>query len=65
MSMNETGVNVSFSVGDDVSLTYPIGTHVNNGNWHYVGLTLDVNKVTVLLDGSTGHLQTYAGAEPV
>ena len=59
MSMNETGVEMSFSVGDDVSLTYPAGTHINNGNWHYVALRLEHSQVTLYLDGLTGSLGSF------
>ena len=65
MSMSETGVEMSFSDGDVVSLTYPVGTHINNGNWHYVALRLDHNQVTLYLDVSTDSSDSFTPVEPV
>ena len=65
VSMRETGVEMSFSDGDAVSLTYPLGTHINNGNWHYLALRLEDNQVTVYLDGSTGSSESFTPVEQV
>ena len=65
MSMNETGVEMSFSDGDAVSLTYPVGTNVNNGNWHYVALGLDDNQATVYQDGVIGSSGNFKPVEPI
>ena len=65
MSLSETGVRMNFSAGDDVSLTYPIGAHINNGNWHYVTLTLEDNQATVFLDGLSGSPGSITPVQPV
>ena len=59
VSMSETGVKMIFGGGDDVSLTYPLGTHVNNGQWHYVSLSLDGDKATLNVDGVSGDMASY------
>ena len=63
MSLNETGVQMSFN--DDVSLTYPLDTHINDGNWHYVALRLEDNEFTLNLDSSTGSSASFTPVEPV
>ena len=65
MSINEMGVEMSFGVGDDVSLTYPLGIHINNGNWHYIALTLEDDKIALYLDGLTGSSVSFTPVKPV
>ena len=64
ISMDETGLKMSFSEGDDISVTYPIGFHISNGHWHYVALTLEVDEVTLYIDGITDHSSSFTPVEP-
>ena len=32
-------------------LNYTAGFHVNNGNWHYLAVTMQQGKITLYLDG--------------
>ena len=59
MSMSETGVKLAFGGGDDVSLTYPLGMHVNNGQWHYMSLSLDGDKATLYVNGISDDWASY------
>ena len=61
--MSETGVKVNFGSGDEVSLVYPKATHINNGNWHYVALSVKDKEITVHLDGSTGSSESVTPVE--
>ncbi|KAI0221250.1 hypothetical protein LSAT2_027365 [Lamellibrachia satsuma] len=62
VSLNETGVEMSFK--DDVSLTYPLDTDINDGNWHYVALRLEDNEFTLYLDSLTGSSAYFTPVEP-
>ena len=63
MSMSETGVEAYFSSGDEVSLAYPEGTHINNGSWHYMALNVKDKEITVHLDGLTGSSKSITPVE--
>ena len=65
VSLSETGVKMSFSVGDDVSLSYPVGTHINNGYWHYVTLTLEDNQATLFLEAISGSSDNIKAVQPL
>ena len=65
MLLDKMGVTMSFSKNNYVSLTYPLGLHIDNGNWHYVALSLDDDEVTVYLDGITGSSDNFTPVEPM
>jgi len=46
MVMGEFGVAYK-----GMRLNYAPGFHVNNGNWHYLAVTLQESKVTLYMDG--------------
>ena len=61
--MNESSVQMSLSAS--VSLAYTLGTQINNGNWHYVALSVEDNEVTLYSDGFIGDSYTFAPDKPV
>ena len=61
VSMNESSIEMSLSAS--VSLAYP--QSINNGNWHYVALSLEDDKVTVCSDGTIRESYTFAPDMPV
>ena len=65
ISMDETGLKMSLSEGDDISVTYPIGLRINSGHWYYVALTLEGDEVTLLCDGIIGQWSSFTPVEPV
>jgi len=63
--LDTTGVKMNFSKNSDVDLSYPVGTHIDNGKWHYVALSLEDNEVTVYLDGIIGSSAKFTPVEPM
>ena len=62
VAISEVGVVISLD--SEVNLTYPMGSKINNGNWHYVAVTLAEGQATVLLNGNAGSTESYTPIQP-
>lgn len=64
LNMYETGVSISPGNKIPTLLSYPVGSRINNGNWHYMALTLDDNMATLYLDGMTADAKNFTAQRP-